>query len=818
MADSTSATVPSGEVREVAIDSRVLANPLGEVQAGETWSFRATGLWCDGFIPCGADGYRYFPFDALAIRPDHPEAPWFCLMARFADDDRSAFALAADSEITFRRSGALVAFANDKSGHFGDNHGAVNLLMARRGVGATPPAPIDDRGWVHVWRRLCDVLGHTVGFAFIAALTLGVSAILVAMPQGRDLARGLGEDGLLQWETVGFTLCLLFLAAEAWTWARLIVVSSFGADRTLWAPWPKQYFLVWTPRLLGAAPVVGALAALLMNPASQTGPIVAVVVVLALFLIAVVGRQNLTRLARAHFAPPVHFVRRIWVLGSVAAAPVALIVVYAAPVGFGSALGAPAVVFLGLALILPIAITLIQTGVNLRFPFVGVALVAALAFSLWVDNHAVGRRQYGPQVATSNDRPGLATAFERWKQAQPYGPRKALVLVAAQGGASRAGFWTASTLAHLDQMTGGEFARHAFLVNSVSGGSVGSLGFAAALKAAPEKPDYENLLAFVARDALSPALSGLAFTDLAQRFVPFAMFPDRAENLERSWEAAWRETHARGGDLIGGPFLALAPRAGERWRPFLMVQGASERTGVRLLTSAIRLDTEEVDAQDFETTLGHDVAASTAIHNGARFPLVSPAGTFVDHGVTDHIVDGGYYDNSGAEAIREIALALRKLPDGKDLVIVKLLIGFDDTPLPGAQGLPHVYSEQFANDLLAPLIGMLGSMNGHESHLIVEAASNDAPGLDYTLPVMLGHGVTANNRDCTSPMDWALSRQAQVDIEGFTGVARPFGFGADYRGGQKLACRADATAAANCATLQRAASLIGVTAKDICGQ
>ena len=211
--------------------------------------------------------------------------------------------------------------------------------------------------------------------------------------------------------------------------------------------------------------------------------------------------------------------------------------------------------FLGLGLILPIAITIIQVGASLRIPVVVATLAAALVFSLWVDNHAIGRRQLGPQIETSNQqRPSISAAFAAWKD-EPKSERETIFLVAAQGGASRAAYWTAAVLAHLDRFTGGQFARHVFAINSVSGGSVGWVGFVAALKAKPVATDYQSLLKFVGRDALGSALTGLLFTDLLQRFVPFPMFPDRAETLERSWEAAWMETHPEGENWLGDSFL-----------------------------------------------------------------------------------------------------------------------------------------------------------------------------------------------------------------------------------------------------------------------
>ena len=45
-----------------------------------------------------------------------------------------------------------------------------------------------------------------------------------------------------------------------------------------------------------------------------------------------------------------------------------------------------------------------------------------------------------------------------------------------------------------------------------------------------------------------------------------------------------------------------------------------------------------------------DVRLSTAAHNSARFPLISPPGSICnqDQAIVDRIVDGGYFENYGA--------------------------------------------------------------------------------------------------------------------------------------------------------------------------
>src|SRR3982751_6448640 len=47
---------------------------------------------------------------------------------------------------------------------------------------------------------------------------------------------------------------------------------------------------------------------------------------------------------------------------------------------------------------------------------------------------------------------------------------------------------------------------------------------------------------------------------------------------------------------------------------------------------------------------GDDVRLSTAAHNSARFPFISPPGSVrnQDQKLVDRIVDGGYFENYGA--------------------------------------------------------------------------------------------------------------------------------------------------------------------------
>ncbi|MBV9286884.1 MAG: hypothetical protein JO288_03510, partial [Hyphomicrobiales bacterium] len=603
------------------------------VHAGDTWSFSAAGRWTNGWIKCGPDGYRNFLADALQMEPRVKGKPWFQLMAKLEDEpDWLAFPIGAGCTRAFDRDGRIIAFANDSADGYGDNQGRMTLTAVSGGVA---PAPNAYFGWIGSWRRLVDTANRTAGIPVIAAFVLGVSWILVFMRQGQDLVRGIGEDNFWQFPSgllqIAFALGLLFLAVQAWSWSRLIITSNYGFDRALWRP---RWLLEWTPRLLGVLPFAATGFSLFRNPASNAWFVGALLALGLAFFVFIVWRQDIrTRLAGGGGGQRLRHLQRNWVLLGLAGAVVAMALATIFPVTFGVWLGAPAVVFFGLGFIIPVVAVAIQLGAGLRIPVVGALLVWAVVLGLWVDNHAVGRRAFSASATGPIERLTLEQAYAMWAGAQPGGAqaKRTMVLVASQGGASRAGYWTAAALARLKEAAaakGADFDSHLFAISSVSGGSVGSVGYAAIRLATPDPRDLTlRLLRFAGDNGLGPAVTGMFYPDLLQRFLPVAFLPDRAETLERSWEAAWASSGAPNAEAMRETFLRLAPKSGEPWRPILIVQGASENGGRRVLTSGIQFTCDQIDADDFLASEGHDVAASTAILNGARFPWISPGGT-----------------------------------------------------------------------------------------------------------------------------------------------------------------------------------------------
>ena len=339
-------------------------------------------------------------------------------------------------------------------------------------------------------------------------------------------------------------------------------------------------------------------------------------------------------------------------------------------------------------------------GELLRLPITTIVIVLAVFFSVigWRDNHLLRRVDAAPAWHLTS----LEQAFDAWwndvgsKSPQP----APLVLVATAGGASRAAYWTAEVLGQLEAAHPG-FHRQVFAISSVSGGSLGAVVYRGLLNnlTAPGQQaatdckggtvTSKTLLLcgrdIIDNDFLAPAfLTGL-YADLTQRFLPGALLTDRAAALERSWEQSWHKALPRAPGLER-PFHALWPD-GATSLPALLINGTSEKTGRRIITSNLQIDTASFpDAVAFfgkvipeDNRATTDIPISTAIHNSARFPYIDAAGTLTlpDIGVNDRIVDGGYFENFGAASIYDLLTALNRVKKDRPVKFFVLQISSD---------------------------------------------------------------------------------------------------------------------------------------------
>jgi hypothetical protein len=386
---------------------------------------------------------------------------------------------------------------------------------------------------------------------------------------------------------------------------------------------------------------------------------------------------------------------------------------------------------------LPFLSYLSGAGRQLRAPLIlGLFLLISVLAVVLGDNHSVRRidatKTAGGTIDTS--RIPLETAVTLWMQenrcldAPATCPRP--VVIAAAGGASRAAFFTASIIGYFMQeaadngLDPNAVRKRLFAISGVSGGAMGAVMVTAALNAKADSDDHpcvgapfelwygekinnwrDCFEALTSGDFLSADFFGFAFNDM----LPFGLWRDRAAVLEDAWDDRYQAVLKRADPVAQGtrckglscPFLSLRPRP-RHWIPLLVLNGTSEATGGRIVTTALaptyrhraNCPTSETatgcilftEADYFHDLLNYDaepdgwfggfqrlllksshrgdvlddVQLSTAAHNSARFPFISPAGSIRnrDHIIVDRIVDGGYFENYGALSAKELALAV----------------------------------------------------------------------------------------------------------------------------------------------------------------
>ncbi|HET9715046.1 MAG TPA: hypothetical protein VFP60_02575 [Pseudolabrys sp.] len=589
----------------------------------------------------------------------------------------------------------------------------------------------------------------------------------------------------------------------------------------------------WIPRLLGTAPFVIVLIAAersLMNlPDIQDPGVInavrsnlrvlqAVVALVGIgFFAYTVGRRSmsaggLVQRAEARTGIVNRFLQRIGLGGSSSPGerdirpglgPLLLILVFLISAGV-IVLGADHVAqWLPRALVVPIILGgwlplltfLSGLGRQLRAPLIfGAVLTIAILSVFLGDNHSVRRIDAAAilkkPVATATIT--LNQALDLWMKengcAGAPGSCPRPILIVGSGGASRAGFFTASIIGELldqarqhvstrgDRLNETKMRNRIFAISAVSGSAVAAAMTVAALaRGGPEtrnpcrerKPPLwygakvqnwrDCLEALMAGDFLTPTVIGLIFHDS----IRFGWWRDRAALLERSWELRFAEvTGGRNpghwqdqcpGDMRC-PFVTMRPHEG-LWLPLLLLNGTSAATGQRLLTmmldpvytpaarcptAASSLAVSEIkmksltsqtyvtenhgpgcpifmEATRFHTLLTNDtdvdfwaglqrlfvweyvreklsflfakqnlddIRLSTAAHNSARFPIISPPGAVrnLRHNIVDRIVDGGYVENYGALTAMELAVAIRAAQPGLSPFVLVISNDPDENP------------------------------------------------------------------------------------------------------------------------------------------
>ncbi|WP_310388026.1 hypothetical protein [Roseateles sp.] len=424
------------------------------------------------------------------------------------------------------------------------------------------------------------------------------------------------------------------------------------------------------------------------------------------------------------------------------------------------------------------------------------AMVLAGLLGWWTDNHHVQPATLDGHVAAPA-RPGVGEAFAQHLagRIEPAGAPAAakplpVIFIASEGGGIRAAFWTAEVLNQLAAAEPG-WPAQTFALSGVSGGSLGLASWLATQRAGlcPQMSyrdtgglGWSGGTSPVGRhlgdDFLSAPVAGMLFYDLLQRFWPFAVDSfDRSRALEASWQRA----HA---DLPGQPFARPLWQwyAGCEGRlPELLINTTVVETGQRAVltrladgeAASIFVNALKLDGQDLMSAGRFSSAAQSVaglVHHSARFPALSPAGTVSYRAAAEaplrptvRLVDGGYYDNSGAQTLVDLIDYLCKRqreqqpPEQRQFRPIVLLV----------RNAPEAFDAQRRAEQLSPSgwfpeSGSIvaGLYNARSAHAVTARLTL----LQIMGPDLIDLAVPINSAAAKAPLGWTLSTTAQENF------------------------------------------------------
>lgn len=670
------------------------------------------------------------------------------------------------------------------------------------------------------------------------------NGVLLGVPQAREALLAFESDRALAGQAFWLYAAHLYWIALAWYTARLLVDRRFRPD-TVGLCVSRAFALGvarWLPRglaLLGGLPVA---AFLLLSEGVRVQGGVLLLLTLTFFWFVVRRRELLARLGEnrrwlrrlqtgAMRRDDVDQFDRVDALVLHSQLLIGLFFTISALLFLGVWLGmAPVARSLGSAALLLAALAcwtffggLVLTYLPKRGGLLAqtwLPLAAFVLFSPLNENHPVAPARGGAVAPAAVARPELADAFTQWLAARADADAP-VIFVANAGGAARAAYWVGSTLGLLEDEArqaaraaapgwpSTAFGANIFLISGTSGGALGAATFVAALDtqtpaAGPACTRSLRALstAFAGRDHLATLVGFLLYPDLVQRFLPLAFDSlDRSRALEETWIADWDALLPPACTKAGNPwkqsFAALHQRAGaQRPLPMLALNTAALAQGRRVFQSDFRLAVSDgIDLlAEPQLEVSH-LTLAQAVHNSARFPLLSPAGMvrLRDAGaIWDRLGDGGYVEASAAltvlETLRELRRAGllrdcrrencpkegagRRWLDQEQLRLILLNnepVEADAWHCPAHEGhpadAPLTLQEMRAHamplpDLLAPLVGLLNS-RGARGNAAVYELIREAGGCRQVAELNLPREPKA----VPPSMNWMLNAASRCQID-----------------------------------------------------
>jgi hypothetical protein len=291
-----------------------------------------------------------------------------------------------------------------------------------------------------------------------------------------------------------------------------------------------------------------------------------------------------------------------------------------------------------------------------------------------------------------------------------------VLIVSAEGGGSRAAFWTSRVHGYIEEQIPGYYRNHLFALTGASGGTTGNSTFFAMkqggvtpgeMKGVSQKMFLENFL--------SSSLTLLLGADLVQDVLGLKLNRDRGKRLEEEWSKRMESLLAPGNvNAFKEPFLQFwydeQTRLKPDIQPLLLINTTQVQGAGHALVSPVRIESAAYRGMDLLDTLykikpEKTIPLVTANLLNASFPFINPAGHIDSVG---SFVDAGYFDNYGARVsagiLKELAAFRASIGDSiySKIKFVSVLIRnstVDRAPA-STTAAPAI---QLSSQLMAPL-------------------------------------------------------------------------------------------------------------------
>ncbi len=387
-------------------------------------------------------------------------------------------------------------------------------------------------------------------------------------------------------------------------------------------------------------------------------------------------------------------------------------------------------------------------------PFIFFILAWLIFSSIWNDNTKIPITKGFKDLKDFRFAPG--EAFGKWYHIKDSvwklsdsNTAMPVIFIATQGGGIRGEMWTSEVLHLLEDSLPG-FYNQVFCIGGASGGTVGAVYYNAFVydslnnKKNNSCIGFKNFQTFTKADCISPVTASFAFGENLQHLLPF-----RVAGLERSkiMMEAFSKSYKKNlnSPLADSSFLSMYYPNDDSTKfncaiPSLFINGVVAETGQRVITSNLKLSGSKNfdDDVDFFAKIKGHITIATASLNCMRFPLLLSGGLFNRRIKTDsgysvgHLVDGGYRENTGLQAMYSLMSELKDSFKGKDIKPILIYLRNGGSESDSAKADTTCAAIRILHDIRVPFTALL-NVNGTSvpslgiMHMIDQQIKNGNP-------------------------------------------------------------------------------------------